>query len=236
MKLLSEGFPQCEFPSFYDEAKKYLGELGLAYDLIHVCKNNCVLFRKSTLFDKDYSKLEAFPICDESRWEDGDGKRRVPHKVLRHFPLIKRLKRMFAMKQTTKETQWHKKVKRPFKNVMSHPADGRAWKEFDKRFKDFAKDPRNLRLALAIDGFNPFGNMSTQYSMWHMLVTPLNLPPWECVNATNCFMSLLIPGPSCHGKDFYLYLEPLVEELLELWGGVSTYDALSGVDGEIPST
>ena len=41
----------------YDEAKKYLGELGLAYESIHVCKNNCVLFRKSTLFDKDYSNL-----------------------------------------------------------------------------------------------------------------------------------------------------------------------------------
>jgi hypothetical protein len=92
---------------------------------------------------------------------------------------------------------------------MSHPADGRPWKEFDKKFKDFAKDPRKLRLALATDGFNPFGNMSTQYSMWPMLVTPLNLPPWEFVNGANCFMSLLIPGPSYPGKYFDLYLEPL---------------------------
>jgi hypothetical protein len=40
-------------------------------------------------------------------------------------------------------------------------------------------------------------------------------------------MSLLIPGPSCPGKDFDLYLEPLVEELLELSTGVSTYDTVS---------
>jgi hypothetical protein len=53
MKLLSEGFPHCEYPSSYDEAKKYLGEHGLAYDLIHVCKNNCVLFPEPTLFDRD---------------------------------------------------------------------------------------------------------------------------------------------------------------------------------------
>jgi hypothetical protein len=92
MKLLSQGFPQCELPTSYDEVKKYLGELGLAYESIHVCKNNCVLFRKSKLFDEDYSKLEVCLVCVESRWEDGDGKRRVPHKVLRHFPLIKRLK------------------------------------------------------------------------------------------------------------------------------------------------
>jgi hypothetical protein len=44
MKLLSQGFSQREFPSFYDEAK-YPGELGLAYESIHVCKNNYVLFR-----------------------------------------------------------------------------------------------------------------------------------------------------------------------------------------------
>jgi hypothetical protein len=111
---------------------------------------------------------------------------------------------------------------------MSHPADGEAWKEFDGREPEFADDPRNLRLALAMDGFNPFGNMSTQYSMWPVLLTPLNLPPWECVNPANCFMSLLIPGPTSPGKDFDLFLEPLIEELLELWNGVSTLDACTG--------
>jgi hypothetical protein len=29
-----------------------------------------------------------------------------------------------------------------------------------------AKDARNLRLGLATDGFNSFGNMSNSYSMW----------------------------------------------------------------------
>jgi hypothetical protein len=121
---------------------------------------------------------------------------------------------MFVMKETAEQTKWHKKGRKPVKNVMSHPADGRAWKDFDKKYKEFAEDPRNLRLALATDGFNPFGHMSTQYSMWPVFLTPLNLPPWECVRPANCFMSLLIPGPSCSGKDFDLYLEPLVEELL----------------------
>ena len=99
----------------------------------------------------------------------------------------------------------------PVDNVMSHPADGEAWKDLDRKFLDFARDPRNLRLALATDGFTQFGNMSTQYSMWPVLLTPLNLPPWECVNPTNYFMSLLILGPKSLGKDFDLYLEPLIE-------------------------
>jgi len=222
MKLLSSGFPQSELPKSYDEAKKYLGELGLGYENIHVCKNNCVLFRKR------YEKENVCPVCKTSRWQDETRNKKVPHKVLRHFPLLPRLKRIFASKRTSEETQWHKKTRTPVDNVMSHPADGEAWKEFDTREPTFADDSRNLRLALATDGFNPFGNMSKQYSMWPVLLTPLNLPPWECVNPANCFMSLLIPGPKSPGKDFDLFLEPLIEELLDLWKGVSTYDACTG--------
>ena len=48
------------------------------------------------------------------------------------------------------------------------------------------------------------------------------------MDESNCFMSLLIPGPTSPGKDFDLFLEPLIEELLELWGGVKTLDASSG--------
>jgi hypothetical protein len=96
---------------------------------------------------------------------------------------------------------------------MSHPADGEAWKHFDSKHKTFADDPKNLRLAVATDGFNPFGNFSSTYSMLLVLVTPLNLPPWECVNPSNSFMSLLIPGPTFLGKDFDLFLEPLIDEL-----------------------
>ena len=40
-------------------------------------------------------------------------------------------------------------------------------------------------------------------------------------------MSLLIPGPESLGKDIVIFMEPLVEELLKLWEGVPTYDALS---------
>ncbi|XP_066310955.1 uncharacterized protein [Miscanthus floridulus] len=188
LKLLSSGYPQSELPKSYDEAKKYLGELGLGFENIHVCKNNCVLFRKR------YYKENVCPVCKASRWQDETGNKRVPHKVLRHFPLLPRLKRIFASKRTSEETQWHKKTRTPVDNVMSHPADGEAWKEFDMREPTFADDSRNLRLALATDGFNPFGNMS----------------------------------PKSPGKDFDLFLEPLIEELLDLWKGVSTYDACTG--------
>ena len=112
-------------------------------------------------------------------------------------------------------------------NELSHPADGEAWKEFDRIHFDFAADPRNIKLGIATDGFNPFGNMSTSYSMWPVFVVPYNLPPWACMDQSNFMMSLLIPGPYSPGKDFDVFMEPLVEELLQLWTGVPTYDALS---------
>jgi hypothetical protein len=47
---------------------------------------------------------------------------------------------------------------------MSHPADGEAWQDFNRKHPTFADDPMNLRFAVATDGFNPFGNFSSTYS------------------------------------------------------------------------
>jgi hypothetical protein len=52
--------------------------------------------------------------------------------------------------------------------------------------------------------------------------------PWECREESNFMMALLILGPASPGKDFDLFLEPLVDDLLELWSGVLAYDGLSG--------
>jgi len=113
---------------------------------------------------------------------------------------------------------------------MTHPADGKAWEDFDNRWSDFAEDAQNLRLGLATDCFNPFSNMSSSYSMWPVFVIPYNLPPWACMDESNFMMALLIPGPRSPGKALDVFLQPLVEELLELWKGVDTLDAITGKD------
>ena len=40
-------------------------------------------------------------------------------------------------------------------------------------------------------------------------------------------MSMLIPGPKGPGNDIDVYLEPLVDELMQLWAGVDTYDVVT---------
>ncbi|KAL6323849.1 hypothetical protein AAG906_005845 [Vitis piasezkii] len=110
--------------------------------------------------------------------------------------------------------------------MMRHPADSLAWKNFDNVHPSFALEPRNVRLGLASDGFNPFGNMSISYSMWPVVLIPYNLPPWMCMKQTFFMLSLLIPGPTALGNDIDIYLQPLIDELNDLWDvGVETYDA-----------
>ena len=72
LKLLSEAFPEHNsLPKSYAEAKGILKELGLGYDSIHVCFNNCVSFRKK------YASLDNCPVCCLSRWKDPE-KKKIP--------------------------------------------------------------------------------------------------------------------------------------------------------------
>ncbi|KAA0040145.1 transposon protein, putative, CACTA, En/Spm sub-class [Cucumis melo var. makuwa] len=121
--------------------------------------------------------------------------------------------------------RWHKDKRVDTEDVLRHPADAAGWKHFDKEFPQFASEPRNVRLGLASDGFNPFGNMSTAYSMWPVVLIPYNLPPWKCMKESNFFMYLLVLGPKSPGKELDVYLQPLIDELKELWNnGVRTFD------------
>ena len=76
---------------------------------------------------------------------------------------------------------------------MRHPIHSLAWKNFDKVHPSFAQEPRNVRLNLASDGFNIFGNMSISYSMWPVVLISYNLPPWMCMKKySSCCHSLFL--------------------------------------------
>jgi len=62
-----------------------------------------------------------------------------------------------------------------------HPADSLQWKIIDCLYPDFGDEPRNLRLGLASDEMNPFGNLSTNDNSWPVLLMIYNLPPWLCI-------------------------------------------------------
>jgi len=87
-------------------------------------------------------------------------------------------------------------------------------------------EPRNVRLGLASDGFQPFGCSRTPYSIWPVVLIPYNLPPWLCMMQENFILSMLIPGPGSLGDAIDVYLQPLIDELKELSETrVCTFDA-----------
>ncbi|XP_074326529.1 uncharacterized protein LOC141664476 [Apium graveolens] len=108
---------------------------------------------------------------------------------------------------------------------LRHLADSETWKDVDKKWPDFASESRKLQLALSADGFNPFRGNRTDHSSWPVLLSIYNLPPWLCMKRRYIMLCLLISGPTEPGNDIDVYLQPLIEELQELWRGKNVYDA-----------
>jgi hypothetical protein len=89
------------------------------------CKNDCVLFFK------EHVDKEECPTCKTSRWANVKSKgKKIPHKVLRYFPIKPRLQRLFMSKDITKDMRWHKDGRQDDENLR-HPANLILWKEFD---------------------------------------------------------------------------------------------------------
>jgi hypothetical protein len=108
-----------------------------------------------------------------------------------------------------------------------HVPDSKAWEHINATFLDFANEPRNVRLGLAIDGMNPFGEKSNTWSTWLVLVLNYNLPPWLVTKKFFFLLFFIISGPnSVKSNNFDVYLALVLEELTKLWKGVRGVDIL----------
>lgn len=229
LELLKESMPLLNVPDSYNKTRGMIRDLGLDYSKIDACPNDCMLYWK------DHKNDISCHVCGASRWiesttesgqtEENKKEHKVSAKILRHFPLIPRLQRLFMCSETTTSLRWHHDD-RSKDGKLRHPADGQAWKDFNGHHPEFAHDSRNIRLGLASDGFNPFRAMNLKYSAWPVILIPYNFPPWLCMKAEYSMLSLLIPGRDSPGNNIDVYLQPLIEELKVLWNlGVETYDA-----------
>ncbi|KAI5343319.1 hypothetical protein L3X38_011195 [Prunus dulcis] len=182
-------------------------------------------------YPKEYEDSTNCPTCGISRWKEGKDsilKEGVPAKVVWYFPPIPRFKRMFQSHETAKSLTWHA-ARKSIDGQMSHPADSPSWKLLDDKWPEFGNEPRNLRLALSSDGFNPHSSLSSRYSCWPVILVTYNLPPWLCMKQKFMMLTLLISGPKQPGNDIDVYLEPLIDDLKSLWVGIrGVYDAHNG--------
>lgn len=219
-------------PSRTYDAKKILCPMGVGYKKIHACPNDCILYRN------DFEKLHKCPTCNLSRYkvktgesnsdDNDDVTKGSPAKVLWYLPIIPRFQRLFANAKDAKNIRWHVD-ERKCDGQLRHPADSLQWKKVDRLFPNFGVEPRNLRLAIASDGMNPFGNLSTNHSSWHVLLVIYNLSPWLCMKRKYVMLSMMISGPRQPGNDIDVYLSPLVEDLRKMWDeGLDVFDGYSG--------
>ena len=143
IKLINGALPKDS--TLLNSFKKIQGiikKLGLGYKRIDVCPNDCVLFWK------EKHSLDKCPICDALRWKTVDdgtiielaNGQKVPKKVLRHFPLIPRLKRLFMSAKIAPFMRWHKHEHKKDGNLR-HPTNSYACKHFNDNYPEFASDP-----------------------------------------------------------------------------------------------
>ena len=76
-----------------------------------------------------------------------------------------------------KQMTWHKYGHQYNPEKLVHPSDGEAWTRFDMIHHEKALEARNVCVALATDGFNPYGMVAASYTCCPMFVIPLNLSP-----------------------------------------------------------
>ena len=101
----------------------------------------------------------------------------------------------------------------------------------DTWLEKFKKEVRSLRLSIAMDGVNPYSLQNTNYSVWPVVVINNNIPPWLSMKNEHLMLALIVPGRR-QVKNMDVYLQPLVDELKELWDGINVYDVSRPITAE----
>ena len=124
-------------PDSWREAKKVLHALGMKYEVIHACPNDCILYRG------DHKDKESCPLCATPHYKDNMASNKVPQKAMRYFPLIPRLQHTYRCKDLAEYQVWHSK-NRSSDGVMSLSVDSLAHQFMEDHWPDFKSNPQNV--------------------------------------------------------------------------------------------
>ncbi|KAL1225393.1 hypothetical protein V5N11_009047 [Cardamine amara subsp. amara] len=64
LDLLKEAFTHAKLPASFNDMKKVIRKLGLTYETIHACPNDCMLFWEAD------AEREICKVCEASRWKE----------------------------------------------------------------------------------------------------------------------------------------------------------------------
>ena len=87
---------------------------------------------------------------------------------------------------------------------MNGPQDGATWRPVYDRFPYFSDDPRHVRLAISMNGVNPYNQL---HSTWPITYVILNFPPWLSIKSVHIMLSTIVHGVQKLNKHFSIYVE-----------------------------
>jgi len=117
----------------------------------------------------------------------------TPMKVLRHFLLIPQLLCIYRCKSLAELLTWHKDGASSDGLIWCVP-DSMNWKHINDKWPNFANDSWNLKLGLALDEVNPFGDLSSCHSTWLVILLNYNLLPLLVTKWCFMMLALIILG------------------------------------------
>ncbi|KAL3685984.1 hypothetical protein R1sor_004006 [Riccia sorocarpa] len=113
----------------------------------------------------EYRDSTSCPECQTSRYRMDTQGKTIPRKVLRHFPIIPRLRHMFRCRPLADMMTWHKEH-RSDDGFMRLVVDSPVVQHVEQTWPEFRRDPRHLHFGLASDGVSPYGVKSSSHSTW----------------------------------------------------------------------
>jgi hypothetical protein len=103
LQILQDLLPlDAKLPKDNYEAKKIIKDLGLGYEKIHACPNDCMLFWKENALD------EACLVCGASRWKKSKGEESEMKKVRMEKVRMKfKMIRMLCLRERRKVQRFY---------------------------------------------------------------------------------------------------------------------------------
>ena len=77
-------------------------------------------------------------------------------------------------------------------DVLRIPTDGSTFRYIKEKWPIFNEEPCNVKLSLAVDGVNPFGELRSTYLVWPVFVINNNLPPWMSVKREHTMLVMIV--------------------------------------------
>jgi len=134
----------------------------------------------------------------------GKGRIVVAYKKLRYFSITHKLQILFMSQKTVEYMTWYHSHDMVDEVVM-HPSDGEACKQFNRVHPKFLMNLVNVYVGICTDGSIWFKSFVASYSCWSVILTVYNLPLRMCMSPEFMFLSMVIPSTNNRYKNIDVF-------------------------------